>query len=133
MRPPHGSFAWNELITRDVEAAKRFYGATLGWYFEETPTPDGPYVIAEIGDTPMCGIVSMGQEAGEQGEQEMGSHWFSYIEVDDVDRRLAAVTQNGGQVLRPPFDVPGVGRIAIVEDSTGAVMGWITSQDQPEA
>jgi hypothetical protein len=29
--------------------------------------------------------------------------------------------------MRPPFDVPGVGRIAIVRDVNGAVMGWMTS------
>ena len=28
--PQHGTFVWNELHTRDVERAKRFYGETLG-------------------------------------------------------------------------------------------------------
>ena len=38
----HGTFAWNELRTNDVEGAKTFYGETIGWTFEEMPLPEGP-------------------------------------------------------------------------------------------
>ena len=54
-------------------------------------------------------------------------HWFDYIEVDDVDHRVALVPENGGNVLRPPFDIPNVGRIAIIADATGAAVGLMTS------
>jgi predicted enzyme related to lactoylglutathione lyase len=129
MRPPHGTVSWTELITRDVEAAKTFYTATLGWTFDDMSSPEGAYFIAKYGEETLCGIVPM-----EDGtDAEATSHWFTYIEVDAVDQRLATIARAGGQVLREPFDMPGVGRIAIVEDATGAVMGWITSEEQPQA
>lgn len=55
-------------------------------------------------------------------------HGFAYVAVDDVDARLKRVEAAGGWTMRPPFDVPGVGRIAIVRDSLGAVSGWITPE-----
>ena len=53
-------------------------------------------------------------------------HWMSYLAVDDVDARVAKAKAAGGAVLHEPFDVPGVGRIAILRDGGNAVIGWIT-------
>ncbi len=39
----HGHFYWNELMTRDADKAKKFYGASVGWTFEAMPMPDGTY------------------------------------------------------------------------------------------
>jgi predicted enzyme related to lactoylglutathione lyase len=54
------------------------------------------------------------------------SHWFAYIAVDDVDSRCAAATKLGVTIIRAQWDIAGVGRIAIVKDPTGAVVGWMT-------
>ena len=54
-------------------------------------------------------------------------HWFAYIEVTNVDASVKSVKDGGGQVIRDPFDVPGVGRIAIVADPIGAPVGLISS------
>ncbi|WP_407154803.1 hypothetical protein [Bradyrhizobium sp. STM 3557] len=53
-------------------------------------------------------------------------HWLSYLEVDDVDRRVAEIERNSGRIVRQPFDVPDFGRIAIGADATGAFMAWVT-------
>jgi len=122
MMRPHGHFHWNELMTDDVEAAKRFYGSTVGWTFDSMPMPDGTYWIAKAGDQAVGGIMdtaSMGKDVQPQ--------WFAYLNVDNVDQRVRALEANGGRVLREPWDIPGVGRIAIVEDGVGAVMGWMTA------
>lgn len=118
----YGHFFWNELMTRDVEGAKKFYGATIDWSFEGMPMEDGTYWIAKVGDQPVGGIMEM------KGDQFEGipPHWFSYIAIDDVDARVARLENAGGELLRPLFDVPGVGRIAILKDSSGAAIGWIT-------
>lgn len=118
----HGEFYWNELMTRDVEKAKAFYEKTLGWSFEAMPMPDGTYNVAKIGDKPVGGVFEM-QGAEMEGVPE---HWMAYIAVDDVDARLAKATAGGAEVMRPAFDVPGVGRIAILRDGGGAVVGWMT-------
>ncbi|WP_342359871.1 VOC family protein [Terrarubrum flagellatum] len=115
----HGTIWWSELGTRDAEKAKAFYGNAIGWTFSEMPSPEGTYYIANVDEKPVAGVFTM------KGEQFTGvpEHWMTYINVDNVDRRAEAVVAAGGEVIRAPFDVPGVGRIAIVKDSGGAVVG----------
>lgn len=124
----HGHPCWNELSTRDPEGAKSFYGASLGWTFDAMPMPEGgTYWICKSGGENVAGIFTM---AGPEFDG-VPEHWLTYFAVDDVDRRVEQATNARGTVRRPAFDAPGVGRIAIVADSNGAVSGWIT--EAPEA
>jgi hypothetical protein len=118
----HGSFHWNELMTRDVEKAKKFYGGTIGWTFDGMPMPDGTYWVAKMGDKPVGGLFTIG------GPQFDGvpEQWMAYLAVDDVDARVAKATAAGAKLMRPIFDVPGVGRIAILREPGGAGVGWMT-------
>jgi predicted enzyme related to lactoylglutathione lyase len=118
----NGSFYWNELMTRDAEKAKRFYGETLGWTFEEMPSDDGTYWVAKMGDESIAGIFTMSGPDYDDAEEG----WFAYIAVKDLSTALARATSEGGQVVREPWDVPGVGRMAIVADNAGVMMGWMT-------
>lgn len=115
----NGVFGWNELMTTDVELAKTFYAATVGWTFDEVKMGFSTYWLAKTGGRPACGIMDM---AGVAAPGVM-PHWFSYIIVDDIDTRVGAVEANGGKVQRPPFFIPGIGRISIISDSTGASVG----------
>ena len=116
-------FNWNELMTKDVAKAKAFYGATLGWTFSDMPMQAGAYTLAHSGPAMVGGVMDM------TGVTPPGAppHWFAYIEVDDVDHRVGLVVENGGKVLRPPFNIPNVGRIAIIADAVGAAVGLMTS------
>jgi predicted enzyme related to lactoylglutathione lyase len=118
----HGSFHWNELNTRDPNAACDFYSKALGWTFDAMPMPDSTYYLAKSGDKMVGGIFEM------KGSQFDGipSHWFAYIAVDDVDAGVVAAAALGATIIRAPWDIAGVGRIAIVKDPTGAVVGWMT-------
>src|ERR1700736_3035210 len=120
----HGSFVWNELYTRDVEAAKAFYAATIGWTFEGMPMPhqSRTYWIAKAGGKPVAGILDMRGIVPDTDPP----HGLSYLEVDDIDRRGAEIESHGGRIVRPPFDVPGFGRTAIGADATGAFMAWMS-------
>ena len=80
----HGHFYWNELMTRDVERAKKFYADTVGWSFEAMPMPDGTYWVAKMGDEPVGGLFPT-QRPQFDGVPES---WMSYIAVDDVDARV---------------------------------------------
>jgi len=120
----HGTFVWNELLTRDVEAAKTFYASTVGWTFKPMPMPDGTYWIAEMDGKPVGGLMAMPQEL----PSTVPSHWFAYLEVDDVDARLKLATEQGGTIMRSSFDVPDVGRLGFIEDSTGAKLGLMTPE-----
>jgi predicted enzyme related to lactoylglutathione lyase len=118
----HGHFYWNELMTHDVEKAKAFYRDAIGWSFDSMPAPDGTYWIAMVGDKPVGGIFPLNKPefAG------MPDAWMSYLAVDDVDARVKKAVAAGGAVMREPFDVPGVGRIAILREPGGAGVGWMT-------
>jgi predicted enzyme related to lactoylglutathione lyase len=52
--------------------------------------------------------------------------WMSYLAVDDVDARVAKATKAGAKIMKPAFDIPGVGRIVILTEPGGAGIGWIT-------
>ncbi|HMJ44489.1 MAG TPA: VOC family protein [Pseudolabrys sp.] len=118
----HGHFHWNELVTRDVEKAKKFYGDIIGWTFDGMPMPDGTYWVAKMGDQPVGGLFPI---AGPQWDG-VPEHWMSYLAVDDVDARVKKATAAGAKLMRPAFDIPGVGRIAILTEPGGAGVGWIT-------
>jgi len=122
----HGEFHWNELMTRDAAKAKAFYEKVVGWSWDEMPMPEGTYHVAKQGDNYIGGMMQMGGPDFE-GVPE---HWMSYLAVDDVDARLAAAKAEGAEVLREPWDVPGVGRIAILKDGGGAHIGWMTPAEQ---
>lgn len=123
---PHGHFHWNELNTRDARRAMDFYSKSIGWTFDEMSMGDGtPYYVCMQGDKPAGGIFTM-EDPMFDG---LPDHWLPYLSVDDIDAAIAKVKAEGGQVKREPFDVPGVGRIAIVAEPGGAVLGWMTPAD----
>jgi uncharacterized protein len=119
----HGHFHWNELMSRDVEKAKKFYADTLGWSYEGMPMPEGTYWVASAGGEPVAGIV----DAGSDGSPEA---WVGYIAVDDVDARAKKAVAAGAKILQPAFDIPGVGRIVILAEPGGASIGWMTPAEE---
>lgn len=120
---PHGKFVWNELNTHDIEGAKRFLSTTIGWTFEPMTMPGFTYWIIKRGDERMGGMYDM---SAEERCKNVPEHWLSYIAVDDIDTRYKMALVAGAKEIRPPADVPGVGRIALLEQPGGAKIGWIT-------
>ena len=119
----HGHFHWNELLTRDIDRAKRFYETTIGWHFQAMPMPDGAtYWVAEIDGEPVAGLFPTDRPEFAQAPEA----WMSYLAVDDVDKRVEKAVAAGAKLMRPIFDVPEVGRIAILTEPGGAGIGWIT-------
>jgi len=124
MRGSHGTFYWNEMMTRSVERAKKFYADTVGWSFDAMPMPGGAgtYWVAKMGDQPVAGILDISTpEFGPVPES-----WMAYLAVDDVDARVQKAVKAGAKLMKPIFDVPGVGRIAILMEPGGAGVGWMT-------
>src|ERR1700754_171535 len=98
MRGSHGTFYWNELMTRNVEGAKKFYADTLGWSFDAMPMPGGgTYWLAMSGGEPVGGMYDI-SSAEYQGVPE---NWMSYIAVDDVDARVKKATAAGAKLMKP--------------------------------
>jgi predicted enzyme related to lactoylglutathione lyase len=119
MSPQHGLPIWYELMSRDALAARRFYTAVVGWHIDESP-PAGStmdYRMISAGDGLVGGIFGLTEDQCRQGA---APGWLMYIGVDDVDACVAAITAAGGTVSMPPFDIPDVGRLALVSDPQGA-------------
>lgn len=114
--PAAGDVCWRELRTKDLGAATEFYSKLFGWTLEQSKvTGEIPYKEIIHNDTATGGMMPMGDEWG-----EMPSHWANYIAVDSADQTVAKITANGGTVHVPPFDAPGVGRMSMVADPSGA-------------
>jgi predicted enzyme related to lactoylglutathione lyase len=123
MSKSHGTFHWNELMARDVAAAKKFYADTIGWSYDGMPTPDGKtYWVAKMGDQPVAGLFDISGP----DYKGMPDGWMPYLAVDDVDARAKKAVAAGARMMKPAFDVPGVGRIVILMEPGGAGIGWIT-------
>ena len=118
----HGHFHWNELMTKDADCAKRFYGDTVGWTFDAMPMENGgTYWVAKMGDQPVGGIFPTDQA----GCESTPEGWMPYLAVDDIDARTNKAVAAGAKLMRPIFDIPGIGRIAILTQPGGAGVGWI--------
>lgn len=125
MTETHGTVFWTELMTRDVEAARRYYGEICGWSFETMPMGEGEpdYILGMKDGRPVVGMMDMNATSDDPNAPPF---WMSYLAVDDVDAAVAATRAAGGAIAREPFEIPGTGRIAIVTDPTGALVGLMT-------
>lgn len=116
MNPPQvGEFCWNELISTDVPASAAFYSRLFGWTTEPMPGGDGSYTLFKRGDTMTGGLMA----APAPG---IPAHWLAYVMVTDCDASTAEAVGLGATVLAPPMDI-SVGRISVVRDPQGAVLG----------
>jgi predicted enzyme related to lactoylglutathione lyase len=116
---PAGAFNWIELATSDQAGAKNFYTSLFGWTIVDSPMGPGQvYTMFKVGALDVgaaCTLQPM------QVERKVPPHWGLYIATDDADKTAARVTELGGTLLVPPFDVMTFGRMAVVQDPTGAV------------
>ncbi len=121
-QPQHGVVCWSELNVRDVPRAQKFYAETLGWRFEPMAMPDMTYWIICAGAARVGGMFEL-KGAAFEGVPE---HWLTYIAVDDIDARLAKAVAAGAKVCKDAFDIPGVGRMALLAEPGGAIVAWMT-------
>jgi predicted enzyme related to lactoylglutathione lyase len=114
------SLTWNELETRDPEAAKPFYGALFGWEAETTEMGGGEYTTWRLDGQPVGGMADITGRVPD----EVPAHWLAYFAVADTDATVARAQELGGDVNVPPMDIPA-GRFAVLGDTHGAVFGVI--------
>lgn len=115
---PVSTFCWTEVGTTDPAAAKRFWGAVLGWSFIDDPLPDGStYTMCMAGEAAVGGLYTLPPELLAMG---VPPHFMSYISVADADETARRAQALGGQVMKEPFDVMDLGRMAVLVDPLGA-------------
>lgn len=125
-----GRFLWHELLSSDPAAGREFYTALVGWGTMTMDPGTGPYTMFVQGEMPKAGVMALPDEAKKMGAPP---HWLTYVGVPDVDATAAQARELGGQVFAEPFDVPTVGRIAVIGDPQGAALGVFTPAEAPPA
>ena len=116
-----GEFCWNELMTNDVQAAKTFYGALLGWEMHDVNLTGTAYTLLKLGGKEIGGIMAIPDQA-----TGTPPAWGAYVTVNDVDALLVRVEKLGGKICLPPQDIPDVGRFAVIQDPQGAMLSLIS-------
>ena len=115
---PAGSFCWIELATTDQKAAKDFYSSLFGWSPQDSPIePSEFYTIFKLEGRDAAAGYTLRQDQRTQG---VPPNWMIYITVDSADQAATKVKQLGGTLIMPPFDVMDLGRMAVIQDPTGA-------------
>ncbi len=117
----NGAFSWVELMSRDLEGSKAFYGELLGWTLEPCPDGSEEYIIAKQGDKMVAGLVEMRDKT-----TDCPTCWGAYITVEDVDSSVAKAEQLGAEVCLSPQDIEGMGRFAVIKDPQGAYVSLIS-------
>jgi predicted enzyme related to lactoylglutathione lyase len=116
-----GAVVWNELNTRDTEAAKAFYSSVFGWSFEEREFETGMYSSITTGDETVGGMIDISGRVPD----EVPAHWLVYFSVEDADATIEQAKGSGGDVVFGPQNIGEVGRIAVLKDPSGAVFALI--------
>jgi len=122
----HGRFVWRDLLAKNLDASKRFYGELFGWTTKEFPGPS-PYYVIQAGEKMIGGIMPI-----PKGEP-YPPFWMSYVSVSDVDACAERAKSAGGKIHRAPTDIPTVGRFAIIADPNGGTTAAFKSiQGDPQ-
>jgi len=114
---PSSPWIWHELVTGDVAAAKRFYGALFGWGASDNDFAGRPYTLFRSGSKDVGGCMTIPLE---DGKPCCPPNWLTYVGVDDVDATARKAADLGARVLAGPEDVPAIGRFAVIVDPQGA-------------
>jgi hypothetical protein len=125
-----GKFVWYDVMTSDMKAAETFYCGVIGWTAKDSGMTGPPYTLFSAGPTMVAGLMTLPEDARAMGVPPC---WTGYIGVDDLDAFVGRVKSAGGAIRRPPSDIPGIGRFAVVADPHGAAFILFQPSGNPEA
>ena len=125
----HGSMQWCELMTPDSDAAAAFFRRLLHLHTDVMEMPDGSSnYIVHTQDGPVMSISALGGLSDELIERLGGPTWVVYFNVDNVDAAAGRAVNHGGELPDPPWDVPGIGRMAWIYDPQGALVALMNPE-----
>jgi uncharacterized protein len=125
-----GKIVYVQLMTPDLNAAKRFYAALFGWTFQDLPMGHTHFAQASLDGQQVAGLMERPLPAGAQRRPA----WLTFISARDVDATRSLAEQHGAKVLLEPRTIPGFGRIAVFSDPQGAAFAVLASSsgDPPD-
>jgi len=125
-----GKIIWRDLLTNDPAASQRFYGELFGWTFENIGAAsnlksDSAYALIRHNGKLIGGMI----DTIALNNQDDISQWVVLMSVEDIDARIKAVVESGGKVITPPTDLRERGRLAVIRDAEGALLGLLETRD----
>ena len=125
-----GKIIWRDLLTNDPVASQRFYGELFGWEFEKIGeasnlSSNSAYTLIRHNGQLIGGMVDT---VALNGRKDI-SQWVVLMAVEDLDARAKAVVASGGEIVTPPTDLQARGRLALVTDAEGALLGLLETRD----
>ena len=125
-----GKIIWRDLLTHDPEASQRFYGGLFGWEFESVGSASGfgsdsAYALIRYNGKLIGGMIDT---VALNGRDDI-SQWIVLMSVADVDAAVAKFSTAGGEVITPPTDLQRRGKLAVVSDAEGAILGLLQTRD----
>jgi predicted enzyme related to lactoylglutathione lyase len=125
-----GKIIWRDLLTNDPAASQKFYGELFGWKFESVGTAsnlksDTSYTLIRHNGKLIGGMI----DTLDLNNRDDISQWVVLMSVEDVDASVKAATANGGTIITPPTDLQSRGRLAVIRDAEGALLGLLETRD----
>ena len=124
-----GKVVWHDLLTNTPEASRRFYSELFGWEFEQPRLFVGvgsgdSYLLIRHNGKLIGGMV----DTNALGKKENISQWITTISVADIDAAVDRAAGAGGKIINAPESIGDRGRMAVIEDSTGALFAMIETK-----
>jgi predicted enzyme related to lactoylglutathione lyase len=125
-----GKIIWRDLLTHDPEGSQRFYSELFGWQFESVGAASGfssnsAYTLIRHNGKLIGGMIDT---VALNGKNDI-SQWVVLMSVDDIDAAAAKFSTAGGEVITPPTDLQRRGKLAVVGDAEGALLGLLQTRD----
>jgi uncharacterized protein len=118
-----GKIIWADLVTPDLDAAKKFYGGLFGWNFPDAANEKSGYAVAYVDGRPVAGIIQRATPSAERRQPV----WLTFIAVADVDAARRTALDHGAKVMFESKTYSGRGRQAVLNDPEGAVFAILAS------
>ncbi|MGB9175869.1 MAG: VOC family protein [Methanoregula sp.] len=119
------NIAYFDIPADNVDRAKHFYKSLLGWKIEPMKTtPDQERIAAMQYHDVTTGKPGGGtMNRGGLYKRQMTETIKNYVAVEDIDKVLAKVEKLGGKIVLPKEMIPGVGLVAMIQDTEGNGIG----------
>jgi uncharacterized protein len=122
-----GSWTWNNLLSRDVDAAQDFYGQVFGWAATRPGgAPDYIWnwqIDGQRWPEGLGGLMRIGTDM----PPDAPPYWQVYLMVENADEAVEKTKSAGGKLIFGPMDIP-IARMATVFDPQGASVSLLESR-----
>lgn len=108
-----------EIGSDDPNRAIKFYQTVFNWKIEKWNGPIEYWTVMTGDDT------SPGINGGLMKRQKSTESVMNYIAVTSVDEYLKKITDAGGKICQSKMAIPGVGYLAVCQDTEGNSFGLI--------